>query len=53
MALQPFLKINTFTGTSKDNFDEFERLLRAAINVGQIAGPQQALFYNLIYLAER
>ena len=47
MALQPFLKINTFTGASKDNFDEFERLLRAAINVGQIAGPQQAPFLQL------
>ena len=47
MALQPFLKINTFKGTSNENVDEFERLLRAAINVGQIAAPQQAPFLQL------
>ena len=47
MALQPFLKINTFKGISNENFDEFERLLRAAINVGQIAAPQQAPFLQL------
>ena len=47
MALQPFLKINTFRGTSNENFDEFERLPRAAINVGQIAAPQQAPFLQL------
>ena len=37
MALQPFLKIHTFTGNSNENFDEFESLLRAGLAVGAIA----------------
>ena len=47
MALQPFLKILTFTGNSNENFDEFESLLRAGIAVGAIAEAQQPAFLKL------
>ena len=47
MALQPFLKIHTFTGISNENFDEFESLLRAGIAVGAIAEAQQPAFLKL------
>ena len=47
MALQPFLKISSFTGNSNENFDEFENLLRAAIVVGQIDGANQPAFLKL------
>ena len=47
MALQPFLKIHTFTGNSNENFDEFESLLQAGIAVGAIAEAQQPAFLKL------
>ena len=47
MALQPFLKIITFTGSSNENFDEFESLLRAGITVGNIAEAQHPAFLKL------
>ena len=47
MALQPFLKISSFTGNSQENFDEFESLLRAGITVGAVDQANQASFLKL------
>ena len=47
MALQPFLKIASFTGNSNENFDEFGSLLRAGITVGGVNNANQPAFLKL------
>ena len=46
MALQPLLKITSFSGSTND-FDEFESLLQAAILVGNVGDDAQASFLKL------
>ena len=47
MALQPYLKITSFSGVSSENFDEFEQLLRAGITVGNIVEANRPAFLKL------
>ena len=47
MALQPLLKITSFSGSTNDIFDEFESLLQGAILVGNVGDGAQVSFLKL------